>query len=161
MVTTTYPKIPETVAKPFQTIAENIESFCKKHLNEEYQEFAIKMLAKLARKRPSPLLSGRSNTWAAGIIHALGMVNFMFDKTQTPHVSSKTLCNYFNLGQSTVSGKSKSIRDVLKISWCPSISARMGKRAIPLKTKYDLLSQRPLQVSFDSMCRPHFLYARF
>jgi hypothetical protein len=47
------------------------------------------------------------------------------------------------------------------ISWCPSISARMGKRAIPLKTKYDLLSQRPLQVSFDSMCRPHFLYARF
>jgi hypothetical protein len=46
-------------------------------------------------------------------------------------------------------------------AWCPSISARMGKRAIPLKTKYDLLSQRPLQVSFDSMCRPHFLYARF
>jgi hypothetical protein len=50
---------------------------------------------------------------------------------------------------------------IRNISWCPFIGARMGKRAIPLKTKYDLLSQRPLQVSFDSMCRPHFLYARF
>lgn len=43
------------------------------------------------------------------------MANFLFDKTQTPHLSSKELCEWFNLGQSTISGKSKSIRDMFKI----------------------------------------------
>ena len=99
------------------------ESFCRDCLNEEYKEMAKELLAKLARKRPSPLLSGKKETWAAGIIHAIGMVNFLFDKSQTPHITSGALCQWFGLGQSTVSGKSKTIRDMFKmsqfdVSWC-------------------------------------------
>jgi hypothetical protein len=72
-------------------------------------------MAKLARKRPSPLLSGRSNTWAAGVIHALGMVNFLFDKTRDPYLSSKELADWFGLSQNTIGAKSKSIRDMFKM----------------------------------------------
>lgn len=116
-------KIPKAVEKQFSEISKLIEHFCKDNLDAEYEEVCIKLLSKLARKRPSPLLSGRKGTWAAGIVHAIGLVNFVFDKSQSPHISSKQMCEWFNLGASTVSGKSKAIRDLFKISqldfkWC-------------------------------------------
>jgi type I restriction enzyme M protein len=85
-------------------------------------------------------------------IAELGSNTFMATGTNTVTLFLRRRDNY---------AYDNTFANVQKSSWCPSISARMGKRAIPLKTKYDLLSQRPLQVSFDSMCRPHFLYARF
>lgn len=100
-----------------------MKALCKEKLNDEYYHLSVEVAAKIARKRLSPLLSGSPNTWAAGIIHALGMVNFLFDKSQPIHMTSKELCDWFALGQSTVSGKSKSIRDMFKIHqmdtrWC-------------------------------------------
>ena len=43
------------------------------------------------------------------------MVNFLFDKSQKIHLSSQALCEWFELGQSTINGKSKSIRDMFRI----------------------------------------------
>jgi len=108
-------KIPKSSEKNYHAISDIIQRFCEKHLDKEYQMLCEKLLLKLARKRPSPLLSGRSNTWAAGIVHALGMVNFVFDKSQTPHVTSKEICHWFNLSSNTISQKSKSIRDIFKM----------------------------------------------
>lgn len=107
--------IPEATQDEFAEIMDIVKNLCKEHLNEEYYELAQELAAKLARKRPSPLLSGRSNTWAAGIIHALGMVNFLFDKSQDPYLSSKELADLFGLSQSTIGAKSKSIRDIFKM----------------------------------------------
>ena len=108
--------VPEATQDQFTEIMSIVENLCKEHLNEEYYELAQELTAKLARKRPSPLLSGRSNTWAAGVIHALGMVNFLFDKSRDPHLSSKALSEWFGLSQNTIGAKSKSIRDLFKIS---------------------------------------------
>ena len=96
---------------------------CKEKLNEEYFNLGVELAAKIARKRPSPFLSGHTNTWAAGIMHALGLVNFLFDKSQSPHLTSKELCAWFDLGLNTISAKSKSIRDMFKMrqmdtNWC-------------------------------------------
>ncbi|WP_218015679.1 DUF6398 domain-containing protein [Candidatus Regiella insecticola] len=110
------PKIPEITQNQFAEIISLIEKICTEHLNNEYYDLAQELAAKLARKRPSPLLSGRNNTWAAGIIHALGMVNFLFDKSQTPHFSSKALAESFGLSQGIISAKSKSIRDMFKMT---------------------------------------------
>jgi plasmid maintenance system antidote protein VapI len=107
--------IPETTQDEFAEIMGVVKNLCKEHLNEEYYELAQELAAKLARKRPSPLLSGRPNTWAAGIIHALGMVNFLFDKSQAPYLSSKDLSEWFGLSQNTIGARSKSIRDMFKI----------------------------------------------
>ncbi|HJT59165.1 MAG TPA: DUF6398 domain-containing protein [Ktedonobacteraceae bacterium] len=68
----------------FEEITHLTDAFCSKYLNEEYRQLCRELTATLGRKRPSPLLQGKAPTWACGIIHALGMVNFLFDSSQTP-----------------------------------------------------------------------------
>ena len=51
--------------------------------------------------------------WAAAVVHALGRVDFLFDPSQTPHVKSTQIPEYFKTAQSTVQAKSKQIRDLL------------------------------------------------
>jgi len=60
------------------------DAFSDEHLNAEYAQLCRQMAATMARKRPSPPQTGRVNTWAAGIVHAVGTVNSLFDKTQEP-----------------------------------------------------------------------------
>ncbi len=49
-----------------------IDQFGKERLNEEYAVLCRKLAEKLARERPSPILSGSPNTWASGIIRGTG-----------------------------------------------------------------------------------------
>ncbi len=103
-----------------QTTYDNImvlvDDYCQKKLDGEYLELCQKALAALSRKRPSPLEGGRINTWACATIHAIGMVNFLFDKSFSPYVSATDLANDFGLGKSTVASKSRQIRGALKMS---------------------------------------------
>ena len=82
------PNVPEAVSIPFQEICEIMSTLCKEKLSDEYFNLGVELAAKIARKRPSPFLSGPLKTWAAGIIHALGLVNFLFDKSQHVHLTS-------------------------------------------------------------------------
>jgi hypothetical protein len=97
------------------TIISLIDEFCRDHLNEEYAELCRKLAEKLARKRPSPLLSGSPNTWACGIVRTIGMVNFLDDRSQKPHMKLTAIDKAFGVGESTGQGKSKLIRRLLKI----------------------------------------------
>jgi hypothetical protein len=107
--------VPAAMKPRYDEIIALIEDFCARHLNNEYAQVCRQMAAALARKRPSPLQGGRANTWAAGIVHAVGAVNFLFDKSQTPHMRADELAAGFNIGKSTIHNKSKEIRDILKI----------------------------------------------
>jgi hypothetical protein len=100
----------------YDEIVAATDAFCKEHLNAEYAQVCRQMAATLARKRPSPLLGGRPNTWAAAIVHTVGSVNFLFDKTQDPHMRADDLAALFGLSKSTVGNKSKQIKDILDIS---------------------------------------------
>jgi hypothetical protein len=108
------------VPKPMQPYVENITSFtddfCLKHLDEDYQILAHKLVAALARKRPSPLTSGKANVWAGGIINALGTINFLFDKSQSPYVTTEQLADGFNSAKSTLGNKAKKIREMVKMN---------------------------------------------
>ena len=106
-------KIPKQMKAKFDAIVVLTDTFCNKHLNEEYAQLARQAVAALCRKRPSPLMKGRVNTWACGIIYALGFVNFLFDKSQEPYMSAADLCKGFGVSKSTGSAKSKTIRDAL------------------------------------------------
>jgi hypothetical protein len=97
------------------TIISLIDEFCRDHLNEEYAVLCRKLAEKLARKRPSPLLSGSPNTWACGIVRTIGMVNFLDDRSQKPHMKLTAIDKAFGVGESTGQGKSKLIRRLLKI----------------------------------------------
>lgn len=108
-------QVPKEMQERFDEITRLTDEFSQAHLNDEYASLIRQMTATLCRKRPSPLSTGKVATWACGIIHALGTVNFLFDKSQTPHVSSSEIASYFGLSPSTVQGKSKQIRNLLNI----------------------------------------------
>jgi hypothetical protein len=58
------------------------DQVCAAHLDEEYAELCRVLVARLARKRPSPLARGDVRIWAAEAIYAVGQVNFLFDRSQ-------------------------------------------------------------------------------
>lgn len=91
------------------------DRFCREHLNEEYAGLCRKLAEKLARKRPSPLVSGRPHTWACGIVRTIGRVNFLDDRSQQPHLKLTAIDKAFGVSESTGQGKSTLIRRLLKI----------------------------------------------
>jgi hypothetical protein len=99
----------------FEEIAGLVNAFCKEHLNEEYAVLCRRLTEKLARKRPSPLVSGKPNTWACGIVRTIGWVNFLDNRSQTPHMKLTAIDKAFGVGESTGQGKSMLIRRMLKI----------------------------------------------
>ena len=122
--------IPQNIRPIFDEVVLLTDEVCGRHLNDEYGALCRKLAGVLARKRPSPLASGRPKTWACGIAYALGVVNFLFDPTQTPHLRAADLCGLFDVSPSSGSAKSRQIMDLLKIipldpRWCiPSFLAK-------------------------------------
>lgn len=112
---TTPEQIPKAMAEKFAAITALTDAFCAHHLNEEYRRMIHRVLGALARKRPSPLSSGKENVWAAAAVHAVGRVNFLDDPTQDPHCKPKTIYAFFGIAESTGQNKSKAIRDALKM----------------------------------------------
>jgi hypothetical protein len=108
--------VPKAMQAKYQEIIDITDRFAAQYLNEEYAQLIRQLTATLARKRPSPLDKGKANSWAAGITHAIGMVNFLFDPSQNPHISAAELYKAFGVAQSTGQGKSKQVRDLLDMS---------------------------------------------
>jgi hypothetical protein len=108
--------VPTSMRPLYESIVSLTDDFCRQHLNEEYAELCRRMAATLSRKRPCPLAQGHLASWACGIIYALGRVNFLFDKTQTPYMKSDELCSLFGVSPSNASAKSRKILDGLKIT---------------------------------------------
>ncbi|MBF0551338.1 MAG: hypothetical protein HQK60_12475 [Deltaproteobacteria bacterium] len=116
-------KVPDRMKPIYDAIVSLTDEVCNKHLNEEYAKLARQAAAALARKRLSPLLQGKVESWACGIVYALGFVNFLFDKSQKPHMSATELCKAFGLSAGTGASKSKAVRDTLDMvqmdpNWC-------------------------------------------
>jgi hypothetical protein len=91
------------------------DAFCRERLNPEYMALCRKLAEKLAGKRPSPLSGGEPRTWACGIIRTIGWVNFLDDRSQTPHMKFPMIDKALGVGESTGQGKAKAIRQLLKI----------------------------------------------
>ncbi|MBG6075880.1 DUF6398 domain-containing protein [Polaromonas sp. CG_9.11] len=106
-------RVPAAMQDQFDAIAQATDAFCNQRLNDEYRQLSRLALAALSRKRPSPLLKGKDSAWAAGLVHALGMVNFLFDPSQTPHCKSADIQAHFGVGASTCSSRSKEVREAL------------------------------------------------
>jgi hypothetical protein len=107
--------VPKIMKDKYLEIINLTDTFCNENLNEEYAQFARYVIAALCRKRPSPLSKGKAKTWSCGAIHAIGTVNFLFDKSQAIYISASELYTKFDIGQSTGQSKSKIIRDLLKM----------------------------------------------
>jgi hypothetical protein len=96
-------------------------------LNDEYAVLARKLAETLSRIKPTPLARGDADIWACSILYTLGTINFLFDKSQTPHLSADALCAAFNVKKSTAANKARIIQEMLDMfqldpRWClPSL----------------------------------------
>ncbi len=116
-------QVPQKMQPIYDEIVAATDAFCRAHLNDSYMHLCRAMAAVLSRKRPSPLESGRIGSWVAGIVYALGQVNFLFDKLSEPYISAVDLCARLNVSKGTASSKARLIGDMLDIvpmdpRWC-------------------------------------------
>jgi|GEM_PF-275346 len=107
--------VPDSMRAFYEPVVRVIDSVCDQHLNDEYKELAHQLAAALARKRPSPLTRGKSEVWACGILYALGTVNFLWDKSQTPHMRADALCKACGVSPASGSAKAKEIRTLMQM----------------------------------------------
>lgn len=133
-------KVPKQMEQIYDSIVTLTSNFCNENLNDEYSQLALEVSAALCRKRPSPLMKGNNNTWACGIIYALGFVNFLFDKSQTPYINAADLCAKFGVGKGTGAAYSRKVRDLLKMyqldpKWC--LPSKLGDNPMAWMIKYD------------------------
>lgn len=104
--------VPKALEPAYRSIIELTDVVCEQRLNSEYATLARQLTAALARKRPSPITRGQPEIWACGVLHALGTVNFLFDKSQDPHMTADDLCAAFGVKKSSGANKAKLIREM-------------------------------------------------
>jgi hypothetical protein len=108
--------VPQAMQPIHAAIIKLTDAFCRQYLNDEYAALCRPLAAALARKRPSPLLRGQVEIWACAIVYALGTVNFLFDPSQTPHMSAFEVCRLFGVSSSSGANKARQIREMLHMS---------------------------------------------
>lgn len=103
----------EKIIKKRDEVISIMKPICEEHL-KEYLDFALEIVEIMSQVQPeSPLKNGQAKSWAAGIIYALGQVNFLFDPSNEPHLSATELCKLFGISQGTASKKARVISDGL------------------------------------------------
>jgi hypothetical protein len=108
--------VPVAVRPVVEEITAITDEFCAEHLDEEYAQLCRRLTAKLARKRPSPLVRGDRRIWAAGIVYAIGRVNFLSDPSQRPHLRTDEMAGLLGIKPQTMANKGRLIMDTLRIS---------------------------------------------
>ncbi|HEX3245032.1 MAG TPA: DUF6398 domain-containing protein [Chloroflexota bacterium] len=103
-------RVPKQMRSYFDAVTQITDRVCDAHLTEEYRELSRRLAAALCRKRPSPVTRGRTETWACGIVYAIGSVNFIFDKASEPYFSAAELCALFGVAATTGANKASEIR---------------------------------------------------
>lgn len=108
-------RIPEALRHEAEEIFKLTDPFCAEYLDAEYGELCRRLVAKLARKSPSPLARGDLRIWAGAVIFTIGSVNFLFDRSQSPHLTGNQLSELTGVPKSTLTNKAKLVQDALHI----------------------------------------------
>jgi len=109
----TAPRIPAALRGRARVILELAGQACTLHLDGEYAQACRQLVARLARKRPSPLTRGDTRIWAAGAIYAVGQVNF--DRSQRPHMTADELAARLGVVKTTMTNKAALINKTLNL----------------------------------------------
>jgi hypothetical protein len=115
-------EIHEEYRRAFKQTVALTDEFCTRHLNNDYRQLCRDMVFTLCQEG-SPINSGRPASWTAGIVHAVGWVNFLQDPASQPYMTAPQVAQGFGVSQGTMTAKSKIIRDALEMvqldpDWC-------------------------------------------
>lgn len=107
-------EVPKAYVARFNELVGLTNAFCDECLNDEYKDLCREMAVAVCQKG-SPVLKGKPLGWAAGIVYAIGRVNFLDDPSQTPHMKSIEIARGFGVSIATMQAKAKVIREGLDL----------------------------------------------
>ncbi|WP_109510452.1 DUF6398 domain-containing protein [Nocardioides speluncae] len=108
--------VPRAVRPYADQVVAVTDAACREHLDVEYADLCRTLVGRLGRKRPSPLTRGDLRIWAAGVVYAVGQVNFLFDPAQVPHATTDQLSEWLGVKKTTMANKARLIRDTVNLS---------------------------------------------
>ena len=115
-----------------QVLLEMVGTFCAQMLDDDYFQLCEKLIKKMGRKREVPFQRGQLDVWAAAVVHAIGSINFLFDKSFEPYMTAEQICEYFGTKKSTVSTKAAQIKDMFKLwHYSPEFSTQKMNESNP------------------------------
>jgi len=107
-------EVPKAYVERFTDLVKLTDVFCDRFLTAEYKELCRDMVVAVCQK-DSPVLKGKPDGWAAGIVYTLGRVNFLTDPSQTPHMKSNQIAEGFGVSMATMQSKTRIIWDGLDL----------------------------------------------
>ena len=105
----------EDIKEREKQLLELAGDFCSQHLDADYFHLCEKLIKKMGRKRDIPFKRGKLEIWAAATVHAIGSINFLFDRSFEPCVSALQICDYFATKKTTVSNKAREIKEMFDL----------------------------------------------
>jgi hypothetical protein len=91
------------------------DAFCYAFLDDESVTMCRKLAGILARKRPSPLIRGKPESWASGIIRVIGCINFLNDPSRPHSMTMAEIDERIGVSEATGSAKATAIRKLVNM----------------------------------------------
>ncbi len=107
--------IPEELLSKFDNAYTLLLKFILKYEVGTLGILSLEMLISFAIQFPGEFKKGRPASWAAGIIHAIGTINFLSDPDYEPYIEDKEIYSFFKVSQSTMQSKSRVIKDLFQL----------------------------------------------
>lgn len=108
-------RVPKEMLPTFEAVSPVLDDFCHTFLDERYEPKCQEALAKLCRMRPSPLLGGNLNSWAAGICYFICAQNDRFGRSNKNRIPADAVSGFFGLKPSTAAAKASQIRKLFHV----------------------------------------------
>ena len=106
--------VAEELQARLQEILKLTDQFCEAHLNEEYKQLCRIVALQFCQSEPG-VKRGRAESWASGIVYAVGQVNFLTDPSQEPYVKAEEIAKGIGVSVSNMQSKSKVVWNKLSL----------------------------------------------
>lgn len=109
-----HPELSPEVVERCIEIAVRTDSFCDRHLNDEYKSVCREIVHALCRP-DSPVLRGKVESWSGGVIYAAGRINFLTDPSQSPHMTAEEIAKAAGVSPATMHNKFREVKEYLDL----------------------------------------------
>lgn len=92
-----------------------LKEVCIDNLNEEYLFLAENLSREIFELNEFKLSKSKANSWACGIVHALGQKNGLFNTKSDINIKAQDFYKLFNVSSSTGLAKSKEVRELINL----------------------------------------------
>lgn len=157
-------ELSNVIASKYEEIVDKIKSFSSEYLNEEYENICVKAAETLCLNNEDKLKKSKSFSWAAGIVHAIGNINELFDSKEEPHIKATDLYKEFGVSSSTGASKSKEVKTLLELSkentkWIISGKKEISEVAVTLDASKNT-NEQVTEEPFNFVAKKEYIAAQ-